>query len=133
MRQVTSETKMTNARTQRDRLLDLLKAGRGAWIPLPEILALGIAQYSARICELRKLGYRVENRRERVDGVQHTYFRVNGTMNGTTAVSIAPPKQEHSAEPGRVEQAREWIARARVEPTEPSLFGDLRPDRSYQE
>jgi hypothetical protein len=119
---------MTHARTQRDRLLDLLKAGRGDWIPLPETLALGIAQYSARIHELRKLGYGIENRKERDGDVLHTYFRLSGTNGASVIVKL---KQENSTEPGSMEQAGEWVARALAPPKEPvsgSLFGDA-PER----
>jgi hypothetical protein len=51
-------------RTQRDRVLTLLRARAGSWVPLPEILALGVAQYGSRILELRRLGYRIENRQQ---------------------------------------------------------------------
>ncbi len=49
---------------QRDRLLALLKSRAPAWVPLPDILALGIAQYNARIFELRGLGHRIESKQE---------------------------------------------------------------------
>lgn len=77
-------------KTQRGRILALLVKARGGWVPLPDILALGIAQYSARIHELRALGFRIENRKERVDGVLHTYFRLNGGS------AIAPPVTDFS-------------------------------------
>jgi hypothetical protein len=60
--------------TQRAAILRLLGAARGAWVPLPEILALGIAQYGARILEARRMGFRIENRTERLDGVCHSWF-----------------------------------------------------------
>jgi len=58
--------------TQRDQLLAKLESRPGEWVPLPEILGLRIAQYSARIFELRALGHRIENRRE--DG--KSFFRL---------------------------------------------------------
>lgn len=54
----------------------MLRSAHGAWVPLPEILALGIAQYNARIWELRKRGLNIENRTEIVDGVRHSWFRL---------------------------------------------------------
>jgi Helix-turn-helix domain len=76
------------AKGQRGRILALLVNARGGWVPLPEILELGVAQYSARIHELRALGFRIENRRERIDGMLHTYFRLNG---GTATVPRPVP------------------------------------------
>lgn len=44
-------------------------------------------------------------------------------------------KKEEPVEPGRLEQARTWIAAGRADPelATGSLFGDLTPDRSYLE
>lgn len=61
---------------QAETILALLRSAHGAWVPLPEILALGIAQYNARIFELRKRGLNIENRTERIDGVCHSCFRL---------------------------------------------------------
>jgi hypothetical protein len=63
-------------KTQRDAILGLLVRARGAWVPLPKILELGCAQYNARIFELRRLGFHIENRGETRDGVRHTFFRL---------------------------------------------------------
>lgn len=49
---------------QRDRILALLKSRAPTWVPLQDILALGIAQYNARIFELRGLGHRIESKQE---------------------------------------------------------------------
>ena len=75
--------------TQRDRLLQLLQSRSGAWVPLPEILNLQVAQYGARIFELRRAGYQIENKQEG----EHTYFRLLGF---TTPVSAS--KQPQSAQ-----------------------------------
>ena len=58
------------------RILRLLQERRGEWTPLPEILALGIAQYSARIFELRRAGFGIENRTEHRDGRILSWFRL---------------------------------------------------------
>lgn len=61
---------------QCDRLYALLLAHRGDWVPLPEILALGIAQFGARILELRRRGFVIENRRENVGKEVHSWYRL---------------------------------------------------------
>jgi len=60
--------------TQRHRLLTLLLSR--SEVPLPEILDLGIAQYGTRILELRRLGFRITNRRERRGRKTYSYFRL---------------------------------------------------------
>ena len=48
---------------QDQRILELLIADYPNWVPLPKILALGVAQYNARIWTLRhKRGYDIQNR-----------------------------------------------------------------------
>jgi hypothetical protein len=61
--------------TQRGRILKLLIAAHGAWVPLPEIAACA-AQYNARIFELRRLGFRIESQVKKVDGARHSWFRL---------------------------------------------------------
>ena len=65
-----------NAKTQSASILRLLIAARGAWVPLPEIMACA-AQYNARLWTLRhRMGFNIENRTECVDGVRHSWFRL---------------------------------------------------------
>jgi hypothetical protein len=111
--------------TQRDQLLALFLHDRE--VPLPEILAFGIAQYNARIFELRRLGFRIKNRTKEINGVKHSWFRL-----------VQKPEQSAgSAQPDRTAKARQWLSVARGEatpaPAAGSLFGDLQPDRSYTE
>ena|ERR1035437_6465176 len=73
---------------QSEKILTLLRSARGAWVPLPEILALGIAQYNARIFELRKR-FTIENRTETIDGVRHSWFRF---VDSPTVPAPAPSK-----------------------------------------
>lgn len=61
--------------TQRDRIRKMFMDRPGEWIPLPAILAMGVAQYGARILELRRLGMDIKNRGEWVGGQHRTYFR----------------------------------------------------------
>src|ERR1700691_2001185 len=85
---------------QSEKILALLRFARGAWVPLPEILDLGVAQYNARIFELRRHGLTIENRTETVDGVRHSWFRLVDPLAGVTP---EPPKA-----------AVEWKDRPRV-------------------
>jgi hypothetical protein len=78
-------------KTQRAAILRLLIAACGEEVALPEILALGIAQYSARICELRRLGFRIENRTERRAGSRHSWFRLV-----TSPVDVSKDKPQNS-------------------------------------
>lgn len=69
---------LVHTKTQAAALLRLLIEAHGSWVPLPEILKLGIAQYGARVLELRRLGFNIENRTERVTGTRqrHSWFRL---------------------------------------------------------
>lgn len=57
------------------RILGVLRAARGAWVPLPKIVECA-AQYNARIFELRRVGYLITNRTREVDGERHSWFRL---------------------------------------------------------
>jgi Helix-turn-helix domain len=87
--------------TQRSRILELLIDARGSWVPLPEILELQISQYGARILELRRMGFIIENRREG----EQSWFRL-------------VPGPESTLKPKRVE----------AKPAPDSLFGDISPE-----
>ena len=73
--------------TQRAAILHLLIAARGEWVPLPQISACA-AQYNARIYELRRLGFRIVNKKKDVDGVRHSWFRLASSPIQT---SVAMP------------------------------------------
>ncbi len=62
--------------SQAAEILRLLIDAHGSWVPLPEILKLGVAQYNARIFELRRMGFLIENRTQRVNGARHSWFRL---------------------------------------------------------
>jgi hypothetical protein len=58
-------------------LVKLLRNANGLEVPLPEVMAVAGAQYNARIFEARhKLGLRIVNRTEVVDGVKRSWFRL---------------------------------------------------------
>jgi hypothetical protein len=84
------ESPALNAKTQRARILRLLIDARGDWVPLPEIMACA-AQYNARIFELRKLGFTVENKSEVVDGVRRSWFRLVASLTPLAPTPKAQP------------------------------------------
>ena len=47
---------------QRDRLIALLRNRAPGWVSVPDVMAAAGAQYSARICELRQMGHRIESK-----------------------------------------------------------------------
>jgi hypothetical protein len=61
---------------QRQKLLKLLRENSGQWVGLPRILDLRISQYSARVHELRKMGYRIENKTKHCNGQVWSWFRL---------------------------------------------------------
>src|SRR6266849_9788412 len=77
-----------SAKNQRARILRLLIDARGAWVPLLETMACA-AQHNARILELRRRGFNVQNRTERVDGVRHSWLRL---PNSPAAPAPEPSK-----------------------------------------
>jgi hypothetical protein len=94
--------------TQKVILLRLLLGAKGRWIPLPEILSLGLAQYSARIFELRRDGYVIENRTEHdaASGAIHSWFRLVAEPEKATPKNVAAPEME-KAETGGFKRAHE--------------------------
>ena len=63
--------------SQAQRILNLLREYEGNWLPLPEILALGIASHTRRIFELRKK-WVIEMREEWVGQQRQTAYRLLG-------------------------------------------------------
>jgi|ERR1035438_10069137 hypothetical protein len=82
---------------QCSKILGLLIAAHGSWVSLLDIKECG-AQYNARIYELRRLGFGIENRISEVDGVRKSWFRLKSiptSVNASQAKS-APPAKESS-------------------------------------
>jgi hypothetical protein len=79
---------------QRSRILALLIAARGGWVSLPEILDLLISQYNVRLMELRRVGFRVENRR---DVQRKSYFRL---VQAAPSDSLFPDMAERHCDLG---------------------------------
>jgi hypothetical protein len=76
-----SSAELVQRKTQSAAILRLLIAARGAWVPLPEIMACA-AQYNSRVLELRRLGFVIENKTERVNGARHSCFRLLNSPAG---------------------------------------------------
>ena len=64
--------------TQREIILELLRQSRarGESLPLPKIQETRIAQFTARLFELRRLGFVIENELKRIDGTVHSSYRL---------------------------------------------------------
>jgi hypothetical protein len=70
--------------SQRGRILRLLSEAHGGWVPSPEIAACA-QQYNSRLFDLRRLGFRIENRTEEIDGARHSWFRLVPTSSTAPA------------------------------------------------
>jgi len=69
--------KHDSADSRKTQILALLVRARGGWVPLPEILKVGGAQFGARLYEIRhRLGLKVENRKEHHSGQTHSWYRL---------------------------------------------------------
>ena len=110
--------------SQRDRVLNALMAARGGEVSCYELNRCSI-QYSSRLTELRKLGYRIISRVERVDGQVHGYFRLD--LASIAEARKTPQKLRDLA------RKSSPIAKPTTQPkqAEPSLFGDLAPLPKY--
>jgi hypothetical protein len=69
------ERKVKSRITQRAKILQLLQECEGRWVPSYELAAIAL-QYGARVLELRRQGYRIENKLQDVDGETHGAFRL---------------------------------------------------------
>jgi hypothetical protein len=82
--------------SQRAKILGLLVAAHGEWVELPKITACA-AQYGARILELRRLGFRILNRTQKVNGSRHSWFRLE-TAPPQSQPAVAPINRQGSSE-----------------------------------
>jgi hypothetical protein len=90
-----------SARNQRECILRALVDAQGDWVPLPQIAALA-QQYNARVYELRRSGFCIENKSEtnEATGERHSWFRLINSVGIT-----APPPSRH---------AQDWKDRPRL-------------------
>ena len=86
---------------QSDRILGLLKEHAGQWVGLPEILDLHIGQYNARIFDLRRAGFQIENKIERDDaGEARSWYRlVDSPERRQEPASVLPCPRESNPDP----------------------------------
>jgi hypothetical protein len=84
----------TSSTTQRAEILRVFVDAQPSWVPLPQILALGIAQYNARTFELRRRGFTIENRTETDSetGARHSWFRL---VSPPASCALPDPKAAH--------------------------------------
>jgi hypothetical protein len=78
----------------------------GAWVPLPEIMACA-AQYNARLHELRRLGFTIENRVERDEaGVVHSWYRLvnSPALESAKSEDPKPVKSGRSGAPAEAQK-----------------------------
>jgi hypothetical protein len=101
-------------KSQRQRILDLLRAACGQEVPSVALSRISL-QYGARVKELRELGFKIVNRTERQFDQVHGYFRLE---------IASPTARETERDSVRVVPAPEVTG---------SLFDNLEPDRSYRE
>jgi Helix-turn-helix domain len=88
------------SRGQRDRILKLLVEARGEWVPLPAVLELGIAQYGARLLELRRTGFDIQNKTWWEQGGKHSAFRlILGTKVAPLLPAAPTPPPTYQQEP----------------------------------
>ena len=90
------------SKTQSAAILRLLVDAKGEWVPLPKIMECA-AQYNARIFELRRDGFTIENRTEVIDEVKHSWFRI------VHAPAAQPPNSPETPKP-----EPEWKDRPRL-------------------
>lgn len=110
---------LENNATQTAKIVEFLRSYKGQWVPLPEILALRISQYSARIYEARhRWGLKIENRVETINGQKHSWFR------------LIEPSQDVPRHVPRLKGRGDYSTAALSHPPA-SLFGELAPESRY--
>lgn len=92
--------------TQADLILKAFKESGNKLTP-SDILRLGIAQYNARIKELRDKGYRIESEYlGTFNGVKHTQF----TLKSEPRKYIPPPPKKPEHFPSKIHQTAHEIS-----------------------
>jgi hypothetical protein len=88
--------------TQRAKILAELVSAHGEWVPLPRITQHA-AQYNARVYELPRMGFTIQNTTRDVNGARHSWFRLESSPSDIrTAPQLVPVQGslELSAERG---------------------------------
>lgn len=79
-----------SAKTQRARILERLTEAAGDWVPSPEIASFA-QQYGARVYELRRAGFVIENRArtDETTGERHSWFRLVCESPAASPIPVA--------------------------------------------
>ncbi len=93
-----------SAKSQRASVLRLLLDPRG-WVASPEIASVA-QQYNARIRELRRLGFVIENRTEMVNGARHSAFRMVACPKPIASAPETVPSDDPAPQPGKAATSR---------------------------
>lgn len=97
---------MKSRTTQRGRILRLLEENSNQWVPSYRLAEIAL-QYGARVLELRRAGYRIENKLQDVDGETHGAFRLVPAASQANlfdaGLDARPPTPDHwlEAQPRR--------------------------------
>ena len=87
---------MTQKLTQAQRILRAFKESNNTLTPL-DMIRLGIAQYNARVKELRESGYQIDNEYlGTVNGVKHTQFILRSEPKKYKSSPLEKPEGFHS-------------------------------------
>ena len=93
-------------RGQRGRILALLLARRGTWVPAPELAKIAL-QYASRIHTIRGEGFTVENRVRRVNGQVHGAYMLVACPGEPAQQSIPYSNPKAATIPPSVSEGRE--------------------------
>jgi hypothetical protein len=91
---------------QKGRILALLLARRGTWVPAPELARLAL-QYASRIHTIRSEGFTVENRVRRVNGQVRGAYRLIACPGESAQQSIPYSSPKAATIPPSVSEGRE--------------------------
>jgi hypothetical protein len=117
------ESKRYRSTIQSEKLLALLRSAHGGWVSLPDILALGLAQYNARIWDLRnKRGLNIENRTEIIKGVRHSWFRLLDSPAPSASQSV---KEKTNPANSATSTSSDWYERSVGKPRPSGDTSDL--------
>ena len=92
---------MTDRGTQRSRVLRLLQESSNQWVPSYRLAEIAL-QYGARVYELRKQGYKIDNKMQDVNGKTYGAFRLVPAASQASlfeAPEARPRTQGHWLEP----------------------------------
>jgi hypothetical protein len=84
--------------SQRARILRLLIEARGGWVPSPAIAECA-QQYNARLFELRRLNFRIENRVAEQNGTRLSSFRLVSSPAQAISPSTSPAAERDEDDP----------------------------------